>query len=213
MIKDSLSPKEINMVNMCIESQDSFNKLLHPKWQMQDYNFLLGAKMELAELVEHIGWKWWKAQNPDMEQAWIELVDIFHFIISDSIRAAMVGDIDIYMHVKDNIERFLWVGKASPISVFEKMDVMNWMDFIQMMKWFDRDMEDLCTSYNGKVILNTFRQAHGYKDGTYIKIWNGQEDNIHLEGIMNDIDWDDDSLDHKQVIYTKLETIYNNLEK
>ena len=32
--------------------------------------------------------------------------------------------------------------------------------------------------------MNRFRQDHGYKEGTYIKIWNGAEDNIVMLEVM-----------------------------
>ncbi|MFA6630524.1 MAG: dUTPase, partial [Sulfuricurvum sp.] len=35
--------------------------------------------------------------------------------------------------------------------------------------------------YVGKNILNQFRQDHGYKEGHYIKIWNGLEDNAVMK--------------------------------
>jgi hypothetical protein len=33
----------------------------------------------------------------------------------------------------------------------------------------------------GKNILNQFRQDHGYKEGIYIKVWNGEEDNVVMK--------------------------------
>jgi hypothetical protein len=33
--------------------------------------------------------------------------------------------------------------------------------------------------------LNTFRQQNGYKNGTYIKLWNGVEDNVIAFKIMD----------------------------
>ncbi|TNF45193.1 MAG: dUTPase, partial [Epsilonproteobacteria bacterium] len=35
-----------------------------------------------------------------------------------------------------------------------------------------------------KNILNQFRQDHGYKEGTYIKIWNGEEDNVTMQRVL-----------------------------
>jgi hypothetical protein len=35
--------------------------------------------------------------------------------------------------------------------------------------------------YVGKNILNQFRQDHGYKEGSYIKVWNGEEDNVVMK--------------------------------
>jgi hypothetical protein len=36
--------------------------------------------------------------------------------------------------------------------------------------------------------LNFFRQDHGYKEGTYQKVWNGREDNEHLVDVLNSLD-------------------------
>ena len=47
------------------------------------------------------------------------------------------------------------------------------------------DVEDLYKRYVVKNQLNTFRQKHGYKDGSYIKIWSGVEDNVVAFDIMN----------------------------
>lgn len=45
-------------------------------------------------------------------------------------------------------------------------------------------VERLHRLYTGKAVLNLFRKAHGYKEGTYKKVWciGGQvsEDNIFL---------------------------------
>ena len=39
-----------------------------------------------------------------------------------------------------------------------------------------------------KNVLNFFRQDHGYKDGTYIKEWQGREDNEHLSELLESLD-------------------------
>jgi len=61
--------------------------------------------------------------------------------------------------------------------------------------------------YIGKNVLNLFRQDNGYKEGTYIKIWNGEEDNIHMIRIL-------DTLDNVtfERVYNSLTAIYNNLD-
>jgi hypothetical protein len=45
----------------------------------------------------------------------------------------------------------------------------------------------------GKNVLNFFRQDHGYKDGSYIKVWQGREDNEHLVDVVNQLDSNDSS--------------------
>lgn len=41
---------------------------------------------ECAELMDHIGWKWWSKQELDINQAEMELVDIWHFGLSDILQ-------------------------------------------------------------------------------------------------------------------------------
>jgi hypothetical protein len=45
-------------------------------------------------------------------------------------------------------------------------------------------LDELYRLYVGKNILNRFRQDHGYKEGTYIKIWQGEEDNVVMQRIL-----------------------------
>ncbi|MED5520192.1 MAG: dUTP diphosphatase, partial [Pseudomonadota bacterium] len=35
---------------------------------------------------------------------------------------------------------------------------------------------------------NFFRQDNGYKEGTYVKVWEGREDNEHLVEVMDALD-------------------------
>jgi len=46
-------------------------------------NYTRAASQELAELVDSVPWKWWaKYQTFDMQNARVEVVDLFHFLIS-----------------------------------------------------------------------------------------------------------------------------------
>ena len=44
--------------------------------------------------------------------------------------------------------------------------------------------DELYRLYIGKNALNQFRQMHGYKEGTYRKIWHGREDNAVMQEIL-----------------------------
>jgi hypothetical protein len=54
------------------------------------------------------------------------------------------------------------------------------------MKRFELTWNVLYELYIAKNVLNMFRQANGYKDGTYVKIWDGLEDNVILMDIIKD---------------------------
>jgi len=48
--------------------------------------------------------------------------------------------------------------------------------------------------YIGKNALNAVRQANGYKDGSYQKLWDGEEDNVYLTSILKDKEYTYDEL-------------------
>lgn len=50
--------------------------------------------------------------------------------------------------------------------------------------------------YVSKNVLNIFRQEHGYKDGSYVKEWFGQEDNVHLVEISASLDPESATFSH-----------------
>ncbi|MCU7810073.1 MAG: dUTP diphosphatase, partial [Candidatus Thiodiazotropha sp. (ex Notomyrtea botanica)] len=78
--------------------------------------------------------------------------------------------------------------------------------FTQVMNAADLDFDELYKTYIGKNVLNFFRQDHGYKDGSYIKIWHGREDNEHLADILAALD--DDSPSFSDDVYQRLQAVY-----
>ena len=46
-----------------------------------------------VELLDHFGWKWWKLQPGDLDQVRLELVDIWHFGLSDLLRDDLALDV------------------------------------------------------------------------------------------------------------------------
>ena len=70
------------------------------KWIL---NYTLAMQQELAELVDSVPWKWWaKYQEFDQQNARVEVVDLFHFLISLAQTLGMSAD-DVYQaYVKKN---------------------------------------------------------------------------------------------------------------
>ena len=55
-------------------------------WADQDFEWYRAAWVECGELIEHYGYKWWKKQEPDLEQVRLEVIDIWHFGLSALFR-------------------------------------------------------------------------------------------------------------------------------
>ncbi|MFP4167090.1 MAG: dUTPase [Opitutales bacterium] len=63
------------------------------KWVL---NYTRAMQQELAELVDSVPWKWWaKYQEFDAQNARVEVVDLFHFLISIAQVLGMTPE-DVY---------------------------------------------------------------------------------------------------------------------
>lgn len=187
--------------------------------------------MECAEMIESFSWKHWK--NIDKEADWanlqIEVVDVWHFIMSLMIENLAQSDFKIEDLAKEIAtsknfskleskntffaEQSLVMEKIESIMFDslskEKLNTQKFIaDFFDLVNMSALDLGSLYKLYVGKNILNTFRQDHGYKDGSYIKVWDKMEDNVVMQRILDensDIKPDD--------LYKKLEIFYATLSK
>ena len=66
--------------------QEAINSQITTDWREQYYPWYRAAWVECAELMDHHGWKWWKHERPDTDQIQLELVDIWHFGLSDCLQ-------------------------------------------------------------------------------------------------------------------------------
>ena len=79
--------------------------------------------------------------------------------------------------------------------------------FWQLLFAAGMTFDDLYKQYVGKNVLNFFRQDHGYKDGSYKKVWQGREDNEHLTEIQDSLDVS--AADFSDQIYQQLKLRYS----
>ena len=70
-------------------------------------NYTRAMQQELAELVDSVPWKWWaKYQKFDEQNAKVEIVDLFHFLVSLAQTMGLSAD-DVYQaYVKKNQVNF-----------------------------------------------------------------------------------------------------------
>lgn len=192
-----------NQIAAMLELQSSMNAKINPEWFNAGYPFLRAVVIEGAEAMEHHGWKWWKAQSIDLPQLQMELVDIWHFALSHFIVSAE-GDLDkagalIQINTLSS-ELIKFDGQLFELSVMDTVSKLELLIGMATMRKFsvrlfaslltDCSMtwDDLNRHYISKNVLNFFRQDNGYKDGTYVKMWHGREDNEHLVEIALSID-------------------------
>lgn len=185
-----------------LQLQNSMNAIVNPAWRQAGYAWHRAIYVEGAELLDHLGtWKWWKKGSPDLVQAQIELVDIWHFAMSammtdDRLGQYALGQLAEFITVElDAVHKLIeereapaneeeinsWVDRLVGIAAAGRFDLQA---FGHLLHFLQLDLNKLHALYVGKNALNRFRQSHGYKDGSYQKTWNGEEDNVHLERIL-----------------------------
>ena len=186
----------------------------------REISWYRGIYMEVAEAIDSFNWKHWKNINdePDWDNIRVELVDIWHFVMSESIRIEDQSYANKYldMKAKDDydidalislLEMMLKLSITSSIDK-EVNNIREITDtFFTIISHLGIDVEDLYKRYVIKNQLNTFRQKNGYKDGSYIKNWDGVEDNVIAFDIMNS-----NPKITPTELYTELDSVYSKLK-
>ncbi|MDA3907809.1 MAG: dUTP diphosphatase [Sulfurimonas sp.] len=188
--------------------------------------------MECAEMIDSFSWKHWKSINkePDWENLQIEVVDVWHFMMSLAIEnysqtlrggiedlAINISSLESFSTIDTNNE--LFASQADVIAKVESIMLTSLSkddldldifiaDFFDLVLMSGLDLETLYRLYVGKNILNQFRQDNGYKEGSYIKMWDGVEDNIIMKNI-----WEKNHNIKPDVLYKELTKLYLALTK
>ena len=58
----SVAQKQINQM---LTMQDAMNSRVSETWRSNGYEWYRAIWVECAEMLDHHGWKWWKAQTKD----------------------------------------------------------------------------------------------------------------------------------------------------
>lgn len=205
--------------------QDRMNKLVNLEWHKAGYNWPRAAYIEAAELMEHVGqWKWWKAPSPNLQQAKIEVVDIFHFALSWAIERLGKGDPNAPGLLRA-IEHRMRLGErrlrmrdfAAPAADFmnKRIDafvaaaargVIDLATLVELTHGTGMSFDEVFRLYVPKNVLNVFRQHNGYRQGAYQKIWFGHEDNVTLERLVGQLDWRKEQF--AEDLYARLQAEY-----
>ncbi|MEN8147268.1 MAG: dUTP diphosphatase [Campylobacterota bacterium] len=184
--------------------------------------------MECAEMVDSFAWKHWKAinQNPDWANLQIEVVDVWHFIMSLGLEdysqnfRGTIEDLAMRISQEPGYQTLQENGVlqfAEPSDIMDKVEdlIANavnrnefdgpklFEDFFELAYMSKLNLNDLYRLYVGKNILNQFRQDNGYKEGTYVKVWDGKEDNIVMQEV-----WEENTSLTPKVLYGALQKAY-----
>jgi dimeric dUTPase (all-alpha-NTP-PPase superfamily) len=130
---------------------------------------------ECGEALESLGYKHWKKQDIDMNNAQMELIDILHFLLSQALSLHGTSENIATRFIKDNISYKDDLSNIESIAEILELSLID-APIAAIEYLFDNsDKFNLTTQqiydlYMAKHWLNGFRQENGYQDGTYIKL-------------------------------------------
>ncbi len=83
--------RELNeRIGVCLDDLSEEKKT---EWVL---NYTRAMQQEMSELIDSVPWKWWaKYQKYDEQNAKVEVVDLFHFLVSLAQVLGMTAD-DVY---------------------------------------------------------------------------------------------------------------------
>jgi hypothetical protein len=198
-----------------VELQKAFNERVAPGWQLdihqKKYNYWMAILDETVEVLNSKHWKWWKNGTKMGEVDWdniqVELIDLFHFILSiaiqhdsESIIFTQLVNVEInkdemYKNKIKNDSFFndFWDNFLMAVQMKNlPLVAIYWVEF-----WYRAggNAERLFMEYRIKVALNNIRQEFGYGSANnYQKMWidvdTGQkvEDNVIAWKIAKDLE-------------------------
>ena len=203
-----------------VELQHQLNKQVAEDYLDKNFNWNSAIIAESGELLDSLGYKWWKKQEPDMENVKVEAIDLLHFVISEEIqghhynfhKSEITNNEYIISMTIQNFEKDFAEDNILIYRDFKELiDLLNYHRYSRLfiMKKIFEELnmrnEDVYIAYITKNCLNKFRQDNGYKDGSYIKNWNGREDNVVAFEIANEWGADEELFEQ---LYLDLETYY-----
>lgn len=228
-------PEYLEILKQTYILQNSFNSKVDKEWFKNNFDWNTAIFIETAEAINSLAWKWWKKENNNLINLEIELVDIYHFLISkiidelefdknklESHFLANVGFINSFEIKKDkmvvdfnNRENVIkYVKKlrsfGSQFDIIKNNSMYFLFNFFDLWYETGNDIIDLLKKYRAKNALNFLRQNNGYKEGTYIKIWNDKEDNEFVWEYIKNKDLNENFLDdlYKELTIYYKENIY-----
>lgn len=187
--------------------QDSMNTRVHNAWREQGNAWYRAIWVECAELLDHYGWKWWKKQQPDVDQVALELIDIWHFGLSILLQKSPASEAMVSEVLSQLLQPVASGDFRKDVEAFALATLQDQHFHVQhfagLMNGIEMTFDDLYKGYVGKNVLNFFRQDHGYQSGSYRKMWqDGREDNEHLVEVVSELDASLD--DFSDQLYGKL---------
>ena len=193
MEKTTVAP--LKLITAMFHKQNEMNIAIRPDWRTNKPEaFHTACWKEAAEMLDWLDWKWWKAGSENLAQLRLEVIDILHFGLS----MQMVQNPELAIEDLARLESWFAPAEyADKLPITEKIGVLagdaalhrrfSVVMFNALVRELGMTPEMVFSLYMGKNVLNHFRLQNGYKEGTYVKTWDGLEDNDYMMSVVEGI--------------------------
>jgi len=176
-----------------LQRQETLQCHLDPNWVEADNDHILAAVIELGEMCDWLGYKWWKHVEFNVtsyEQAQLELVDVWHFVMNKALtHTSPEAYIDFGIGMQKAFEALDDPNCERVDILFNKEHRAEYTSLVKhcmtlllsgtvdlyilacLSVNIGLDFDTLYGKYMAKSTLNLFRWNNGYGNGTYRKIW------------------------------------------
>jgi len=212
--------------------QDALNELITTDWKgvRTELDFMVANHQEMAELIDTtfvdgdtkhaLGWKWWKgaAGERTMDSVdWtnmnkgvkdnikIELTDLLFFTLSQKGLGDLTGEDEEVMLSENDWINFMSISANNLL----QRPGSALMLILELAKKLDFN---ITAYYVAKHTLNHIRQLTGYKDGSYVKVNDGVEDNELLHSIIEKVTENDIDTNFNDVADTIMNGVYDTFK-
>jgi len=155
------------------------------KGRSEEFDYLMAAVDEVHEFLRSIPFQWWTKDKPDRQNQVTELVDAWHFLMSQciidnmtidpaaAVERAVTSTYNAYFYTtaygelrEQTVKR---QAKALVVECYLHRQYIQ--EFFKLCAMANVSLQLLYARYVAKATLNKFRVENGYKKGTYLKIW------------------------------------------
>lgn len=203
-----------------LQAQFLMNNKIEPDWELKPIDLPLAIISECVECARYAGFEWWnKNWQWSLFQCRLEYIDAIHFYYGILLkRYGRARAVSMFQESsgRDLLSPFstTFTYRDQPVNtdaiIAATRKVILTASLIDNEVVYAKDDElvglakalrDLGSSlqmesslvvsmYYAKNVLNGFRRANGYKEGTYVKVWTHDletplEDNEYLQGLVD----------------------------
>lgn len=211
---------DLTPVDDLFNMQKRINNEVDPQWLLKKYSWKVAILVEMVEGIDSTSWKWWKSSTNDWLNFETEMIDGLFFTIAKIIELKQEESAKIFFF------NYMMQDKNTPMQPVVRDDELAKKlvkeiseDFLRIIAldhymaiipaWFKiwnmlgNDTTEVFKRYKLKFVLNMFRQQNGYNNKTYIKMWNGVEDNKVAIRLAEDIAYDENYEENLKEALTK----------